>query len=262
MIQQLLIIDALNLIRRFYAVSEKQFQDPKALLAATFNQTHQGIIRLLQQFNPSHVVTVFDSGQPDWRQQIDPQYKANREPMPQPLKDALTSFQDQLLDVGIDSLSNPGIQADDLIATLACKADSHQLASVIVSTDQGYWQLLDHPFIQIYDYFKRQFIDAHTVYEKFQLQTQQLIDYWAMIGSSSVNLKGVPGIGPKSALKLLHQYQTLHNILQLKSQDRLVLKVQQYHQEAKQTAQLMQLQTQLSLGFKLNQIRYHAIESS
>lgn len=257
MSQQLLIIDALNLIRRFYAVNAKQPLEPKQILIATIAQTRNALAKLTGQFNPSHIVAVFDSGQPDWRQHLDPTYKANRSEMPEPLKQALPAIQDELLDDGIDSLYNPHIQADDLVATLACKATQHHLSAMVVSTDQGYWQLLDRPGLSIYDYFKKIFITPQQAYQKFQLNCSQLVDFWAMTGSSGVNLKGVPGIGPKSAQQLLSHYQTLENILsQAAPDDKLAQKVCEHADVARQTAQLMQLQTQLPLGFKLSQIRY------
>ncbi|MFM2485833.1 5'-3' exonuclease H3TH domain-containing protein [Celerinatantimonas yamalensis] len=256
---QLLIIDALNLIRRFDAISQKQHQQPEARFQATLSSTLSAIEKLIKRFIPSHIVAVFDQAGPDWRNTLYSDYKANRQPMPTYLADGLATIQDSLLTQGIDSLLNPAIQADDLIATIASKATEHHLPTVIVSTDHGFWQLLGESQLTIYNYFNKVLITPDSVLQRYQVNCRQLVDYWALTGSSSVNLKGVPGIGAKTAAQLIGQYGSLNALLQCaKGENTRVDKVLAHQDDAKLTAKLMQLLTDLPLGFNLKQLRYHS----
>ncbi|CAG9296039.1 5'-3' exonuclease H3TH domain-containing protein [Celerinatantimonas diazotrophica] len=255
--RQLLIIDALNLIRRLDAISLKQYHTEQERFKATLAATTNSIHKLLAQFNPSHVVAVFERSGVDWRNRLYPAYKANRTIMPSHLSQGLEVIQDKLLEQGIDSLLNPEIQADDLIATLASKAAAHALPTVIVSTDHGYWQLLHRHNIEVYDYFKHQKITPDDVLKRYQLPSQFLVDYWALTGNSGVNLSGVPGIGPKTAAKLINKYHHLETLLNLpQGQDKTIDKILNHRSDAKLTYQLMQLVTSLPLGFNLKQLRY------
>lgn len=255
--KQLLIIDALNLIRRLDAISLKQYHTGEERFKATLAATTNSINKLLAQFKPSHVVAVFECSGADWRNRLYPAYKANRSIMPPHLSQGLELIQDKLLEQGVDSLLTPEIQADDLIATLASKAAAHSLPAMIVSTDHGYWQLLHRHNIEVYDYFKHQKITPNDVLKRYQLPSQFLVDYWALTGNSGVNLSGVPGIGPKTAAKLINEYHHLETLLSFaQGQDKTIDKILVHRAQAELTYQLMQLLTSLPLGFNLKQLRY------
>ena len=253
----LLIIDAMNLIRRIYAVQDKQHGESPAALLATESTACNALKKLLKIHQPTHVICVFDSHAPSWRHQVSAEYKQGRKPIPAFLKADLPKIQDLFFEMGIDSLITEEDEADDLIATLANKMAKNQQKSVIVSTDKGFYQLLNENII-IYDYFQTRYTDALRVKNKMQLLPTQLVDYWAMTGISSSAIKGVEGIGPKGALELLQQYASLDNILNVKSdqQDKRVIKVQNNQKDALLAKKLVQLQTEIQLGFNLKDLRY------
>lgn len=260
---QLLILDALNLIRRLYAVQELQHQDSKAALAATSAALIHAATRLLRQFQPSHVVAVFDGAPQGFRHHLYPAYKANRKPMPTPLADYLGQLQQDLWGIGIDALLSDTDEADDLIATLASTLSRHGKACVIVSTDQGFCQLLN-PHIQLWDHFKQAAVTQAVAEQKFQLNTHQLVDYWALTGVSGSNIKGVPGIGPKRAHALLARWHKLDNLLseaqnmpdqERAKEDNAVLT---HREQALLARQLVKLVDDIKLGFNLSQLRYHS----
>ena len=257
MIATLLIIDAMNLIRRIYAVQEKQHGETAATLIATQTTACNALKKLLHLHQPTHVISVFDSHTPSWRHQLYPDYKQGRKPIPEFLKQDLPKIQDLFFEIGVDSLVTEHDEADDLIATLADKMAKQQQRAIIVSTDKGFYQLLN-PQTLIYDYFQHSYTDAIAVKNKMGLLPEQLCDYWAITGISSSAIKGVEGIGAKGALALLQQYGSLDNILKLPAdtQDKKVIKVQQHQQEALLAKRLVSLQKEISLGFNLKDLRY------
>lgn len=259
---QLLIIDALNLIRRLYAVQEQQHQDSNAALAGTSAALTHAAKRLLRQFSPSHVVAVFDGAPQGFRHHLYPEYKANRNPMPPALAGYLPQLQQDLWAVGIDALLSDTDEADDLIATLARTLSRHHKPSTIVSTDKGFCQLLN-PHIQLWDHFKQLALTAPIAEQQFALQIPQLVDYWALTGVSGSQIKGVPGIGPKRAHALLQRWHSLDQLLaeadsQAGKDEQTVLT---HKGEALLARQLVKFVDDIELGFNLQDLRYHSLQA-
>ncbi|ATA25055.1 flap endonuclease Xni [Brenneria goodwinii] len=201
----LLIVDALNLIRRIHAV-----QGSPCITAC-----QHALNQLLQHSQPTHAVAVFDDEDrsASWRHQILPDYKAGRSPMPDNLKQELAQIKAAFAAMGVTSWHSPGNEADDLAATLATKVADSGHQATIVSTDKGYCQLLA-PTIQIRDYFQKRWLDLPFVQREFGVLPQQLPDYWGLAGIGSSKIPGVSGIGPKSALQLLQQAGSLDGLYQ------------------------------------------------
>lgn len=255
---QLLIIDALNLIRRLYAVQEQRHQEEQAALAATSAALIHAARRLLFQFKPSHVVAVFDGAPVGFRHHIYPDYKAGRKPMPTALAQYLSQLQQDLWQLGIDALLSDTDEADDLIATLARTLSRHGKSSIIVSTDQGFCQLLS-PHIQLWDHFKQRYIDAQHVQQQYGLQVSQLVDYWALTGVSGSQIKGVPGIGPKRAQGLLQRRETLDKLLAVPGESKEENTVIKHKDQALLARQLVKLVDDIELGVNLQDLRHHTL---
>ncbi len=257
MVSTLLIIDAMNLIRRIYAVQDKQHGETTTALIATQTTVCNALKKLLNIHQPTHVICVFDSHTPSWRHQLYPSYKQGRKPIPAFLKQDLGKIQDLFFEMGVDSLVTESDEADDLIATLADKMAKQQQKCIIVSTDKGFYQLLNSQII-IYDYFQNSYTDALRVKNKMGLSATQLCDYWAITGISSSAIKGVEGIGAKGALALLQQFQSLDNILKqpANEQDKRLTKVHQFQEDALLAKKLVTLQKEITLGFNLKDLRY------
>lgn len=255
MISTLLVIDAMNLIRRIYAIQEKQHGETEKALEMTSLTACNAILKLIKIHTPTHIIAVFDSHAKSWRHDLYPDYKKGRKPIPTLLKNNLASIQDQFFEIGVDSLVTEEDEADDLIATLVCKMAKHQQRSIIVSTDKGFYQLLNKQIV-IYDYFQNIYTDHIKILNTMQLNIDQLCDYWAMVGSSSSAIKGVEGIGQKGAIGLIHENASLDGIFSIKdSADKRVLKVQDQKQSALLAKQLFTLKTDIPLGFNLKDLR-------
>lgn len=245
----LLIIDALNLIRRLHAVQGSPCRD--GCVAAL----HQ----LLGHTRPTHVVAVFDSAErrPGWRHQLLPDYKAGRPPMPDDLQAEMPALQEAFRTLGVSCWVAEQDEADDLAATLAVKMSDAGHQATIVSTDKGYCQLLA-PHIRIRDYFQKRWLDVPFIEQAFGVEPAQLPDYWGLCGISSSKIPGVPGIGPKRARELILQFGSLAALYaQL---DQLPEKWQTTLRQQQELAEICQrvatLKRDLVLQGNLNTLRY------
>ncbi|MFC1236044.1 flap endonuclease Xni [Vibrio sp. F74] len=249
----LVIIDALNLIRRVHSAQP----DPNDI-TRTIETTKRTLNRILSESTPTHIIAVFDHHLQDrgWRAKLLPKYKQNRKPMPEALQQGLDSIQSAWWELGIDSLLSDGDEADDLVATLAVKVAQHGETVTIISTDKGYCQLLA-PTLQIRDYFQHRWLDATFVENEFGVKPSQLSDYWGLTGISSSQVSGIPGIGPKAAKEILTQFGSIeeaYNSAELVEKYRK--KFEEHIELAKICKQISSLKTDVQLGFNLQDIRY------
>lgn len=250
----LVIIDALNLIRRVHSAQP----DPTDI-ARTITTTSRTLQRILNEAQPTHIIAVFDHHLQErgWRAEILPEYKQNRKPMPEPLLNGLEAIQDAWWKMGIDSLLSEGDEADDLVATLAIKVAEHHEKVTIISTDKGYCQLLS-PTLQIRDYFQHRWLDEPFIAKEFGVKPYQLADYWGLTGISSSQVPGVAGIGPKAAKEILTQF---NDIEQAYASDELAAKyrkkLDQHIDSARRCKQIAALKTDIELGFNLQDLRFN-----
>lgn len=251
----LVIIDALNLIRRVHSA-----QPDRSDIERTITTTKRTLQRILNEAQPTHIIAVFDHQLQDrgWRAELLPSYKEQRKPMPEELAAGLDAIQDAWWQMGIDSLLSEGDEADDLIATLACKVAGHGEKVTIISTDKGYCQLLA-PTLQIRDYFQHRWLDSDFIRQEFGVAPEQLTDYWGLTGVSSSQVPGIPGIGPKAAKEILSQFT---DIEQAHASDELVAKYRkkfdQHIEMARTCKQVASLKRDIPLGFNLQDLRYSA----
>lgn len=196
----LLIVDALNLIRRIHAVQG----------SPCVETCQHALDLLIAHSQPTHAVAVFDdeARNSGWRHQRLPDYKAGRPPMPDDLHAEMPALRAAFELRGVRCWVSRGNEADDLAATLAVKVAGAGHQATIVSTDKGYCQLLS-PNLRIRDYFQKRWLDVPFIEKEFGVQPHQLPDYWGLAGINSSKVPGVAGIGPKSATQLLTQFQTL-----------------------------------------------------
>lgn len=255
--KRFLIIDGLNLIRRLYAALEKEI-DPVRRIERTQSTSIDALSRLLHQFDPDYAVVVFDSNGQTWRHKVFPEYKLGRIPMDDILLNAMPEFAKLFRFNKVPALRLSGWEADDLIATLAVKAAQNDIKSYIISTDKGFTQLLGDTNILQYDYFARLGYDKEWVYEKYGVSAEMLGDYWALVGDTTNKIPGVKGIGPKTAVKVLAQANTVEAIYQ--NLDTFEPKMKQMLEggleQCKLSRSLALLKTDVEIGVKLSQLKY------
>lgn len=251
--QRVLLVDGLNLVRRI-------FEARGGLGDAGFiDSCGQSLTRCLQDLSPSHGVVVWDSQDTTWRHLLDDQYKANRSATPETLLAALPELKAAFSAMHVASLTVPNYEADDVIATMAATLAKANAEAVILSTDKMFYPLL-LTGAAIYHQFDRQFVNRVQVEEKYGLGLEQLVDYWALSGDNSNNIKGVPGVGKKSATELLQAHGSVSEILKLDlANAKGPLKKVNEHREALQRCkQLVALKTDVELGINLKEFRIQA----
>jgi len=259
----LVLIDALNLIRRIYAVQERPFlfnnelaeNTKKQVLFNTQIACGQALSKILEHLEPTHVLAVFDSEKPCWRYQLYPDYKKGRKKMAEHLAKSLTDIQDEFMKQQVDSLIPEEDEADDIIATLAIKMALKDQNVTIVSTDKVFLSLLN-PHISVYDHFNRRHLDANFVQSKFNVKPQQLMDLWTLTGDNTNKIPGVSGVGQVTAAQLLNQYGSLKSILEAKDiKATLANKLAEHTEQIALSRELITLKKDIPLGFNLRDIR-------
>ncbi|MAQ36773.1 MAG: DNA polymerase I [Thioclava sp.] len=206
----LYLVDASAMFfRAFFALPPLTSPDgmPTNALYGFYSMTQ----KLLKDEKPDHLIYCFDRKEPTFRNEIYPEYKANRDEMPEdlvPQVPYMRKFTDCLHILSMDQL---GFEADDLIGSLAKQGEEKGYKVVIVSGDKDFAQLVTKN-VTLLDTMKDKRTDIQGVVEKWGVRPDQIIDYLAICGDSSDNIPGVRGIGPKGAQKLLSEYETLENI--------------------------------------------------
>lgn len=251
----LLLIDALNLIRRIYAVDSNQsHHSEEHMIKASCARVAHACKKLRQQTSATHAIAVFD-GEKSWRYHYYEAYKSTRSPMPDTLKQNLSLFKQAIEQTGIVVFSPNNDEADDIIATLAHKAATNNVPSTIVSTDKGFLPFLSEQ-IAIYDYFKKQYLEADDITQRFNVPKHRLADFWALAGDKTNDIPGVKGIGNKTAQQLVNEYESIVAAI---NDDELNPSVKRKLNDEMDmfviSKNLVMLRTDIHLGFSLKQLR-------
>ncbi len=168
--------------------------------------------RLREEYQPEHMAVVFDAKGPTFRNEMYPEYKATRPPMPDDLRVQIEPLHRIVQAMGMPLLVIPGVEADDVIGTLAVQAAGLGIPTLISTGDKDMAQLVD-AHISLINTMSDTVMGPDGVVEKFGVAPQQIIDYLALIGDTVDNVPGVPKCGPKTAAKWLGQYGDLDTLV-------------------------------------------------
>jgi DNA polymerase I len=186
------------------------------------------LIKLLEDRKPEYLMMLFDSKGPTFRHKIYEEYKAHRPTMPEDLSVQIPYIKEVTKGLNLPSLELEGYEADDLIGTLAVKAEEAGFSVVMVTGDKDFIQLVTKN-VQIWDPMKDKTITIETFQKSYNLEPAQMIDVMGLTGDVSDNIPGVPGIGPKTAISLIqtygnidHLYQKVDDITRKKQKENLI----------------------------------------
>ena len=215
--KRLFLIDGYAMLyRSHFALIRNPLINSKGMhTSALFGFINQ-VLKLIRKEKPDFLMAAFDSPKKTFRHERYPEYKATREKMPEEMREQLPYLWKLLKAMKIPTLEQPGFEADDIIGTLAVRANEKNLDTFIVSGDKDFMQLVNDN-IFLYSPSGRQseikIYDKSGVKDKWGVPPEMIIDLLGLMGDSSDNVPGVMGVGEKTAVKLLKEYGTLENAL-------------------------------------------------
>jgi len=198
------------LFRAFHALPplENSKGEPTGALVGVINM----IRKLINEYQPSHMAVVFDAPGKTFRDDLYPEYKAHRPPTPQELKNQIAPLHEAVRAMGLPLLVVEGVEADDVIGTLARQAAAEGRHTLISTGDKDMAQLVDE-HVTLINTMSDTVTDEAGVMDKFGVRPDQIIDYLALMGDKVDNIPGVPKCGPKTAAKWLAEFDTLDGVV-------------------------------------------------
>ena len=211
-----IIIDGSSyLYRAFYALPN--LKTSSGLNSGAIHGFANMLNRILNEYSPKYLVMVFDAKGKNFRHDIYDEYKANRNSMPTELSEQTGAIINLVEALGVMVIQQKGVEADDVIASIARQIKIKNSKTIISSGDKDLAQLVDENTI-LMNNFDSKVLDVEGVKEKFGVRPSQIFDYLCLVGDTSDNIPGVPKVGPKTAVTLLEQYNDLDNIIKNSSQ--------------------------------------------
>ena len=168
--------------------------------------------RLIKDYGPEHIAVVFDAKGKTFRNDMYKEYKANRPPMPEDLASQIQPIHDIIEAMGLPLICVKGVEADDVIGTLAAQATEMGIDTVVSTGDKDMAQLVNK-HVTLVNTMTDTTMNVKGVQEKFGVKPERIVDYLTLIGDTVDNVPGVPKVGPKTAVKWLTEYKTLDKIM-------------------------------------------------
>ncbi len=168
--------------------------------------------KLLDEYHPKHIAVVFDAPGKTFRDELFAEYKSQRPPMPDDLREQIAPTHEIIRAMGLPLLVVDGVEADDVIGTLARRAAARGMPTLISTGDKDMAQLVDDK-VTLINTMTGALLDRQGVVDKFGVAPEQIVDFLALTGDKVDNIPGVPGVGPKTAAKWLKQYGDLDQLI-------------------------------------------------
>jgi DNA polymerase I len=207
----LILIDGSNYFyRAFHAMSS--LKNSKGLHTGAVYGMMTMLKSLLADYQPHYAAVVFDVKGKTFRHELYPDYKANRQPMPEELFEQLPYTHQMIQALGFPLLMVEGVEADDVIGTLAKQAEAANMRTLIFSGDKDFAQLVNHS-VTVMDTMRNQRLNVQGVINKFGIPPKLIVDYLSLIGDQIDNVPGVEKVGPKTAVKWLKNHGSLDDVI-------------------------------------------------
>ena len=210
----LILVDGSSyLYRAFYALPalSNSRGEPTGAVYGVLNMLN----RLVTDYQPTHIAVVFDAPGKTFRDELFEDYKSHRPPMPDDLRSQIKPLKDIIVAQGLPLLEVPGVEADDVIGTLALKAQRRGKKVIISTMDKDMAQLVNENIILL-NTMSDTTMDSEGVKERFGVPPHCIVDFLALVGDTSDNIPGVPRVGEKTAAKWLNEYGSLDAIIEQK----------------------------------------------
>lgn len=211
-----ILVDGSSYLFRAYHVPQLQrMTNSEGMMTGAVFGVINMLKSLINEYQPSHMAVVFDAKGKTFRNDLYPEYKANRPPMPEDLRQQIEPIHQIVEAMGLPLLVIDGVEADDVIGTLAKQACAEGRETLISTGDKDMAQLVSQHVTLINTMDKNNPItDYERVIEKFGVKPEQIIDYLALVGDKVDNIPGVNKCGPKTAVKWLNEYGSLDGVME------------------------------------------------
>lgn len=225
------------------------------------------LLKLLEEEKPTHILVAFDAGKVTFRHEGYTEYKGGREKTPSELSEQFPVLKELIQSFGIAQFELPGYEADDIIGTLTKLADEKEVDAIVVSGDKDMLQLaservtiaLTRKGVSEVDRYQ-----PNEIMEKYGLKPLQIIDLKGLMGDASDNIPGIPGVGEKTALKMLHEFGSVEEVLanadSLKG--KMKEKVEAHQEDARMSKKLATIYREVALEDKVNELAYSGYDPS
>ncbi|MGB1547521.1 MAG: 5'-3' exonuclease, partial [Alphaproteobacteria bacterium] len=252
------LVDGSGFIFRAYHALPPLTRPDGTPVGAVFGFT-QMLMKLISDTDADYVAVIFDSDRVSFRNDIYPDYKANR---PEPPEDLIPQFmliREATRAFNLPAIELKGFEADDLIATYARLASEAGAEVTIVSSDKDLMQLVDEK-VTMFDSLRNRMIGRKEVEEKFGVEPERVVEVQALAGDSTDNVPGVPGIGVKTAAQLINEYGDLETLLERAEEIRQPKRRQnllEYTELARVSRELVKLRDDVALELSLEDLALH-----
>jgi DNA polymerase I len=255
--KKLIIVDISNFIfRAFFAI--RPMHTPSGVPVNAVYGVLSMLMKLINTYEPTHVVLARDTSGGSFRNEIYPDYKANRSAPPDDLIPQFGLINTLIEKMQIPNIAMSNFEADDIIGSLAVQFKNEFDEILIASGDKDLMQFVDEK-VKMLDTMKEKIYGREDVYEKMGVYPEQIMDYLSLLGDSSDNIPGVAGIGEKGASKLLAEFENLDNILKnidKISNKRAKTSLENGIEKAHISRRLVEIKTDLDLKLTPTQLQY------
>tara|TARA_R110001606_G_scaffold399310_1_gene584796 strand:+ start:123866 stop:126616 length:2751 start_codon:yes stop_codon:yes gene_type:complete len=200
------------LYRAYHAMSQANLTNADGQATGAAYGVVNMLRKLLRDYNPEHIAVVFDAKGKTFRNDMYAEYKAHRPPMPDDLREQIEPIHAIVRAMGLPLLMVDGVEADDVIGTLAQQATEQGINTIISTGDKDMAQLVNE-HITLINTMSNTTTDIQAIMDKYGIAPNRIIDYLALMGDKVDNIPGVPSVGPKTATKLLQQYDSLEGVI-------------------------------------------------
>ena len=265
---RIVIIDGYSLFfRAFYATAYTgQFMQTSTGLPtnALFSFSNM-LFKILNEHNFTHILVALDPGGKTFRHELMPEYKGTRSKTPDELIPQFELIPELLQSLNITGYSQSGFEADDIIGTIAKEAEEQGFFVDILSSDRDLLQLIDNnTTVRLLKKGLSEIEDMtlEGLYDELQLTPEQIPELKGLMGDKSDNIPGIPGVGPKTALKLLHQYTTIDGIYEHLEdlKDKQKSKFIEFEEQARLSRELATINCQMDVDLDLDKLQYSSLD--
>ena len=254
--------------RAHFAFSKNPIVNSKGVNTSAVYGFLNTLLELVNKESPTHLAVAFDTKAPTFRSDVFTEYKANRERQPEDIQVAIPIIKDFLKHLNIEVIEKDGFEADDVIGTLSHNISKENNVQIFMMTpDKDFAQLVKENVFLYKPAFMGRGVDilgVDEVLNKFKIKRiDQVIDFLGLQGDSVDNIPGIPGVGPKTAQKLLSEYDSVEGIIENRNNIKgsIGLKIQENYKSALMSKELALIKTDVSLGVSLSDLKIKKADS-